>query len=418
MLPKYRVYGRQRGEAGAVVTTEDYYSILQVHYLAEPEVIESAYKRLAKKYHPDVCKSAEAETRMRKINEAYEVLRDAKKRAAYDAQRKASRPAPPPPPRRDAPGRQPEKPAPPQPAVDALARYFSCIRARDYDGAYSLLTDWDKARIARADFAKWQSYVARIYALEEFSLTAEKVLPYAPLGGKIYRAAVHFSVRTFEKNFVMERLERDMFTKTVVLDGDDWHVFAGHENIRPLIARYESLSRLVEAKSALGFLLEHYSLRDLTSGLFTRKGFLAEAEREIERHKRYGNPFSLVMLALRGPALEDGARKDAAAAWCGKILTKNLRSLDVAARWGDTTFLLLLPETKLYGACRTAKKLLHKMEKAPLIHGGRREDVELLFAADEYAPPLEKTLSGLTGLIASAPSSGGGLILTRRGRFE
>lgn len=45
---------------------EDFYRILQVHYLAEPEVIESAYRRLAKKYHPDVNKTAGAELRMKK----------------------------------------------------------------------------------------------------------------------------------------------------------------------------------------------------------------------------------------------------------------------------------------------------------------------------------------------------------------
>ena len=357
-----------------MVTTEDYYRILQVHYLAEPEVIESAYKRLAKKYHPDAGRSGD-ETRMKKINEAYEVLRDAEKRRAYDAQRRLNRPAPPPPPPREAPKRPPAgHPAAPQEAYDALSRYFSCLMARDYDGAYNLLTQQDRAQITRADFIKWQSSVALIYALQEFSAVAEKVTFGAPLGGKAYRMLVQFSVRTLEKNFVMERLEKDMITKTVVLDGGAWRVFAGHADIRPFIARYESLSMLIEAKSALGFLLEHYSLRDVTTGLFTRKGFLAEAEREIERHRRYGNAFSLVLLTLRSPAISDDARRDAAAQWCGKILSKNLRALDVAARWGDASFLLLLPETRLYGACRTAKKLLHKMEKTPLIIGGRREE--------------------------------------------
>ncbi|MDD5093033.1 MAG: ABC transporter substrate-binding protein [Dehalococcoidia bacterium] len=62
----------------------DYYKILQVDSEADPEVIKSAYKRLAQKYHPDIDKSANAEARMKEINEAYEVLGDPQKRAEYD----------------------------------------------------------------------------------------------------------------------------------------------------------------------------------------------------------------------------------------------------------------------------------------------------------------------------------------------
>lgn len=64
---------------------DDYYKILQVHNLAEPEVIESAYKRLARKYHPDLNDSKDALIRMQKINEAYETLSDPGKRKEYDA---------------------------------------------------------------------------------------------------------------------------------------------------------------------------------------------------------------------------------------------------------------------------------------------------------------------------------------------
>lgn len=63
---------------------EDYYEILQVHFRAEPEVIEAAYKKLAQKYHPDVNKSSIAAERMKKINTAHDILRDPAKRRDYD----------------------------------------------------------------------------------------------------------------------------------------------------------------------------------------------------------------------------------------------------------------------------------------------------------------------------------------------
>lgn len=60
------------------------YEVLQVHYNAEPEVIEAAFKRLALKYHPDRSKEPDAAARMRELIAAREVLADAEKRAIYD----------------------------------------------------------------------------------------------------------------------------------------------------------------------------------------------------------------------------------------------------------------------------------------------------------------------------------------------
>lgn len=62
----------------------DFYKILQVDPSAEQEVIEAAYKRLAAKYHPDVNKSADAQTRMQEINRAYQVLSKEESRRQYD----------------------------------------------------------------------------------------------------------------------------------------------------------------------------------------------------------------------------------------------------------------------------------------------------------------------------------------------
>jgi curved DNA-binding protein len=63
---------------------KDYYQILGVNRDASEEVIKKAYRRLARKYHPDVSKESSAEERFKEVAEAYEVLRDAEKRAAYD----------------------------------------------------------------------------------------------------------------------------------------------------------------------------------------------------------------------------------------------------------------------------------------------------------------------------------------------
>jgi len=62
----------------------DYYKALGVPREATIDEIKKAYRKLARKYHPDVSKEADAETRMREVNEAYAVLSDAEKRAAYD----------------------------------------------------------------------------------------------------------------------------------------------------------------------------------------------------------------------------------------------------------------------------------------------------------------------------------------------
>ena len=64
--------------------SDDLYEILQVHHAAEAEVIEAAYKRLLRMYHPDVNTTADAHEYTVRLNRAFEILRDPVKRAEYD----------------------------------------------------------------------------------------------------------------------------------------------------------------------------------------------------------------------------------------------------------------------------------------------------------------------------------------------
>jgi len=66
------------------VTYRDYYEILGIKRSAGQDEVQRAYRKLARKYHPDVSKASNAEDKFKEINEAYEVLKDPEKRKMYD----------------------------------------------------------------------------------------------------------------------------------------------------------------------------------------------------------------------------------------------------------------------------------------------------------------------------------------------
>ena len=63
---------------------KDYYEVLGVDRKAEQSEIKRSYRKLARKYHPDVSKAGDAEEKFKELGEAYEVLKDPEKRQAYD----------------------------------------------------------------------------------------------------------------------------------------------------------------------------------------------------------------------------------------------------------------------------------------------------------------------------------------------
>lgn len=68
----------------AFMSKRDYYEVLGVGKDATPEELRKAYRKLARKYHPDVNKEPDAEDKFKEVKEAYEVLNDQQKRAQYD----------------------------------------------------------------------------------------------------------------------------------------------------------------------------------------------------------------------------------------------------------------------------------------------------------------------------------------------
>jgi curved DNA-binding protein CbpA len=87
----------------------DPYKILQVDSEAEDEVIQAAYRRLARKYHPDMAATPDLAGRMEAINAAWELIGEPEKRAAYDSGRLATPTRPDPPPAAPVPEPEPTR---------------------------------------------------------------------------------------------------------------------------------------------------------------------------------------------------------------------------------------------------------------------------------------------------------------------
>jgi curved DNA-binding protein CbpA len=84
MLSRLKTMGLALSATAGSESKRTYYQVLQVDPAADPEVIDAAFRRLARKYHPDTSTDPDASSRMREILEAKEILADPDRRLRYD----------------------------------------------------------------------------------------------------------------------------------------------------------------------------------------------------------------------------------------------------------------------------------------------------------------------------------------------
>lgn len=375
---------------------EDYYSILQVHYLAEPEVIEGAYKRLAKKYHPDISRNKSSEETMKKINQAYEVLSDPERRKQYDKEQKGKH-------NRSCGGDCYQNNTRGKNiksfaiAKAVLDEYFRGIMDNRFDCSYELISETDRKNISRDDFIIWQSTVSKVFHLKGYNLRIYGPGSGKAIDGHVFSDIVEFGVDVVEHNTVMDMMEKNSFTKATVLEDGKWFVYLGYKDLLPLIRKFKSLSGLLTAKNLIGELIESHSRIDSLTGLLNRRGIIERIENEILRYERYGNIFSLIMCDVCIVKVTNANMKQEALEYAvkftGEILLNSLRRLDAVGRWGEKTFLILLPETGLSLAFKATKKLnIILKQKMLTYYEGRIYGISAKFRTIEYESSLEESL--------------------------
>lgn len=340
-------------------TWEDHYKVLQVHFMAEPEIIKSAYLRLSKKYHPDVNASDSAEEKMKAINKAYEILSDPVSRKQYLARWM-----------KNYSGFSAVKHAATaihpldftvEPGRQVLLTYLNHLSKGRYDAAFEMLSEYDKRHILQADFRKWQSLVAAVFELIHYECAVQEVYAEVRLKGNVFEMAATLQVTVHENNRVMGRLEEDEFTKSVVLENKQWRVFLGYTELGTIIRRFEGLANLKKARPVHRFTLKKYAPLDSIAGAIKRREFHEKAMGEQMRFNRYGNPFSVIFCTFDLSQYPEDERA-ASVKEAGAVIASKIRNLDTSCHWRENVFAVLLPETNQAGARKTATKIRQAIE--------------------------------------------------------
>jgi len=119
--------------------------------------------------------------------------------------------------------------------------------------------------------------------------------------------------------------------------------------------------------------LERLSTTDALTELLNRRVFVQVAQRELARHRRYGDPVSLVLLDLRGFKRVNDTQGhqagDAVLRWVAHVLRRRIRNTDTAFRLGGDEFAVLLPGTGLSGALSLAESLYRALRSEDGLRG-------------------------------------------------
>ena len=363
----------------------DYYQILQVHQDAEQDVIEAAYKKLCKKYHPDLCRLPEAEERMKEINIAYEVLGDAHKRALYTLEwrrRKTVRQAPP-----VSNARMLDS----QRARRAMEEYFLCLSDENYKRAFELLSDADKRNITLASFTEWQQSVREIYAVRKCVPRVIAHYDEFAVDERQRLAAKRFEIEMTEENKLTGGISRYKFHKYAVSQSEGaWRIYLGYRDLSHLVDQFRHMAH---TKDEAGVLHSFKSRRDANDarGLLNRKAFLERAASEQYRFKRYRRPFAMAVLHI---AVPEGLASNSVTAQAGHTFSKLLRAIDILGYIDSDRYAVLLAEITKESARTVVERISRHVAKE--LRAAFDINVTVKYAVRQYAgEELEALLAAL-----------------------
>lgn len=331
----------------------DYYMILQVHPSAEPEIIKSAYRRLAQMYHPDVSKDTQSQKKMQLINKAYATVSDPSLRRAYHRtwlmhQKPAA-----------------EKETGEQHESDSrqvLDEYFRCLLQEDWGMAYRKLSVKDRSMVPLSDFCEWKEAVKALYQMGAYVIKFFRTYPHSVVGNDEYDRVDVYSVILTDRDNRTGRVSEETYTKYVVFEQGVWRVHLGYLQLKPIIYKLRYLAAQAPELDASRLYTDTLLKYDKLTGFYSRSGLIACMEQEIARARRFRNVFTLAVLDIQpidgvtGVSASDYLHmclSDAAAK-----LKNTMRSIDSAARFSEHRLAVLMIQTGSQAANRAMVRFL------------------------------------------------------------
>lgn len=336
----------------------DYYKILQVHYDASPEIIQAAYKRLSRIYHPDNYDNGREDARMIKINDAYRILSDTAKRQEYHTfwlENMTSRNQY----VQSAFSLSSRNSVTTHPAHEVMNDFFYALKLKKWDNAYLCLTEEDKERSSIEDFCEWKDAVDRCYEMQQYSLQYYKTYYNCRIGDIIYRQVIEFSVTVTDMDRQSLEVSSEILHKYAAFDGVSWKICLGMNSLKQSILKFKLLADRKDNFDPILLYKSALSHKDPLTGLLSEQGFYLEASKEETRTRRYQNPFSLIAFHLQ---CEDPAKESICLCNCASIIRSCIRTNDIAGKLNNNKIVCLLIETTLEGASLAAAKFKHIIE--------------------------------------------------------
>ncbi len=353
----------------------DFYKMLQVHHDAGQDIIDAAYRCLSKMYHPDINKSPMAAERMKDINIAYGVIGDSRKRKDYHIEWMKNNVVKPLTSAISGKEKSPQNAAP-DPLKEAKKEEAAASRVLDeffcetvnerWEKAYEKLTRIDTDNIPLEDFLEWKKSVSLVYKLGNYKITYFRRYTNCEYAGKVYPVIFQFSVGLTEMQISTKQISEETTQKYVAYDGSSWRVCLGYTDLKPTIIKFKYLAQALPKLDKDEVFMKAITKIDLLTGLSSLSGFVEQADREMLRSQRYGNPLSLAVVTVKpvadGENSCEGNEQDACVSYVAEILCTNIRKTDLIGRCNPSSFAILFTETKTEDAMTALEKLLERLD--------------------------------------------------------
>ncbi len=333
---------------------EDHYRTLQVHHEAKQEIIDAAYKRLCKMYHPDLNSDDLHNVKMIKINLSYEIIGNINLRNDYHEswikyQNQDNL--------RILDSTNNDE------AYQLLNLYFLNLMDCEWEGAYSILTERDQQNVSFSDFKEWQENVSKIYKMGSYVITPFREYENCTIDNSQYLVVKEFSVYVCDLDKRTQKINENDFIKYVVQEKNLWKICLGYSNLKPIILKYKYMNDQLTGLDIQNTYNEVLINQDSQTGKASRAGFLKTSQKEASRSNRYGNQFSIAIILLKAYQISGSDDEYLRMGICmaSDIIENNIRQTDIIGRWSSNELAILFTETPKENAIIICEKLVHKI---------------------------------------------------------